>query len=321
MYTIREFASTPSDYAQLSTLQRAVWPDRDATVAALQYSDQARDPHYLFARYVAEVDRQMVGVGECGELTMLHRPGKYFVQLNVHPIHERRGMGDLLYEHIWAQLAQRQPAPQILVSQTREDKPQAVRFLHKRGYSQVMRSPMASLRVGRFQPAPFAQVIPQVQASGIELLSGLDLAERDANWQQMLYALDWECTQDEPLPDTPSKPTFAQYAAYTFHHPGFLPGAWFAALDQGHYVGMTGANRNLQNPRQLDTIFTGILRSHRRRGIATALKLLAIQYAQQHGFAVIKTDNEEHNPMLKLNLALGFRPESALLFFQKDIKT
>ena len=67
----------------------------------------------------------------------------------------------------------------------------------------------------------------------------------------------------------------------------------------------------------MDTVFTGVVRSHRRRGIAKALKVLAIDYAHRQGYQLIKTDNEEHNPMFQINLALGFQPEPAILFFQK----
>ncbi len=62
-----------------------------------------------------------------------------------------------------------------------------------------------------------------------------------------------------------------------------------------------------------------MLRPYRRRGIATALKLRTIDYAQQHGARSITTGNEENNPMYQINLALGFQPKPAWISYRKQI--
>ena len=47
-----------------------------------------------------------------------------------------------------------------------------------------------------------------------------------------------------------------------------------------------------------------------RRGIATALKLLTVQFAQKQGAYVIRTNNDATNaPMLAINRKLGYKPE------------
>jgi GNAT superfamily N-acetyltransferase len=63
--------------------------------------------------------------------------------------------------------------------------------------------------------------------------------------------------------------------------------------------------------RILYTGFTGVLPTYRRRGIATALKVRALTYARglltstgEH--PLVRTGNEENNPMLQINLCLGF---------------
>ena len=73
-----------------------------------------------------------------------------------------------------------------------------------------------------------------------------------------------------------------------------------------------------EDPTRLKTGFTGTIRSYRRRGIATLLKVHAIQYAQQIGAQLIRTGNEEHNPMYALNQRLGFKDLTTDLAFEKQ---
>jgi GNAT superfamily N-acetyltransferase len=99
---------------------------------------------------------------------------------------------------------------------------------------------------------------------------------------------------------------FEKWRKDIIEDPMFLPDAYFVALDGAEYVGMS----NLWDDRasdHLNTGLTGVKRSHRRRGIATALKVRAIAYAKANGHPLIKTGNEVGNrPMLSINQRLGF---------------
>ena len=55
---------------------------------------------------------------------------------------------------------------------------------------------------------------------------------------------------------------------------------------------------------------TGVLRAHRRRGIAAALKRTQIAWAKQAGFAKLETSNEVRNePIRRLNERHGYQIE------------
>ena len=60
-----------------------------------------------------------------------------------------------------------------------------------------------------------------------------------------------------------------------------------------------------------------MVRSHRRKGLATALKLWGIAFAKRYGAKLLETDNEESNPMCHLNRKLGFEPQPAWIDFEK----
>ena len=86
------------------------------------------------------------------------------------------------------------------------------------------------------------------------------------------------------------------------------------------YIGMSVVNIMPTRPDTLYAGITGVIGSHRRRRIATMLKVKSASYAQTHGYRYIYTDNEENNPMYKLNLQLGFDPLPAWVYFEKDLR-
>ncbi|MBX3015295.1 MAG: GNAT family N-acetyltransferase [Caldilineaceae bacterium] len=317
MFTMRPFDYSDADYAAAVAIQNAAWPDQPETVAFWQHRDAIREPDYFYQAFLVETATHPVAYGFMMETPWSYRPGKYALGITVRPAYERRGIGALLYDSLLQQLLARPQPLTMLTGHVREDKAASIRFVQKRGFSQVMRSPVSQLTLATFDPTPFVSTADAVQASGIVIHSAAALSQFDPDYRQKIYALDWQCTLDEPLPDAPSKPPFDQYVKFFFDNPRFVPAGCFIAVDQGTYVGMSNLFRNLTQTTAIDTGFTAVLRTHRRRGIATALKLRAIEYAQQQAYQTIKTSNEENNPMFAINVMLGFEPLPAWLDFQK----
>jgi GNAT superfamily N-acetyltransferase len=314
-FKIRPFTYSDRDYRAVVAIANAIEPDTPSSVAAWKHWDSTREEKYLFRRVVGEVEGNIVASTAYGHTAWTHQPDKYFVYVEVLPDWQQRGLGSRLYHFIGEQLAQR--LPKKLVSFTREDHTEAVRFLRNRGFEQVMRIQVSRLDSSRFDTARFADKLRQVWDSGIEIKTLGQLAESDPDWQQQVYDLEWQCLQDVPTTDPFTKRSLESFVTSTLGSPNLLPDAWFVALDGGDYVGLSVLWRNLATDKLLETGLTGVLRSHRRRGIATALKVRAIEYARKHGEATIVTDNEENNPMYQLNLSLGFRPHPAHLDFEK----
>lgn len=323
-WPIRAFDASEADYAGMIDVHNALWIGEPVTVVQMQHYDRVRDPKLFFQRAVVEAVGRIVGVATYGEPAWSLRPGKYHVEAEVHPDYQRRGIGTALYAHIMQQLATRTPAPNFYTSETREDFTGGIRFLEARGFRRVMRSPSSALDVAGFDPSRYAGVVERVKARGIAIRTMQELSQSDPQWQHKLYELDWACTQDEPLPDAPTQRPFDEWAKRTFDSPTFLPEAGFVAVDCAHpdgdlYVGLSELNKSLSDPTRLNTGFTAVLASHRRRGIATALKLCAIEFARQYGAKTIRTGNEENNPMYQINLRLGFQPEPAFLSYEKRL--
>jgi len=57
-------------------------------------------------------------------------------------------------------------------------------------------------------------------------------------------------------------------------------------------------------------VTTGVLREHRRRGLAAALKYLSAEWAVENGVPALLTGNHSGNePILRINRRMGFQPQ------------
>jgi len=319
MLTIRPFQPTAQEYAALVAIHNASWPEEITTVETMRYRDTSWPAAHFFQRLIAESDGRIVGVVRACTPHWSYRPGKYELNVMVHPAYRRKGIGIALYSAALALLRQQRHPPTLLTGMTSEAQHGAVRFLLARGFTQQMRFPTSVLQVADFDPAPFAGAFANLATHGVAISTLAALQQRDPAWQAKVWELDCTCTLDEPLPDTFTPPTLEHYVASEFGRPDFLPEAWWIAHVGDLYVGLSTLSKDLANPQQLQVGFTAVRRAYRRQGIATALKVQAITFAQTHGVERLVTGNEENNPMYQINLQLGFQPRPAKLAFQKEI--
>jgi len=319
MFTFRPFAASQAEYEAIVAVNTAAWPDDPSTVEDWQYNDQEYNPQYLRQRFVAENEaKQIMAEGICGESSWSHVPGKYNFSFSLHPAYANQDLAERFYHYILDFLAQREPKPVYLLTHMREDKTNRVQFLTERGFKAIMRENVSQAEIADYDYSPFSGVIEQVQAAGIELLTLPELQARDADWMAKYYDLDTTISKDVPCPDEFIPQPIEEFAKM-FKLPSFLPEGLFIAVDNGHWVGLSSLRLNKANPEKMDVDLTGVRRSHRRRRIATALKLLAFKYAQKRGVKFLETFNEEANPMYQLNLQLGFKPKPGWVTYRKDL--
>ena len=319
MAHIRPFDWSDEDYQGLIDIHNELYPDDLDLPELLKHKDGARDQNYMLERAVAEVDGRSVGTVSFGESMWTPIPGKFWLYVQVHPDHQKRGIGTALYDHTVETLAEKNPT--ILDSFLREDKTAGLRFLKTRGYEQIMRGQNSRITLADFDPSKHADVVKRVSESGIRIIPLEELKGEDPDWRTKLYELDWVLSLDVPEVDEPVKREFDIYCKQTFDKPTFFPEGFFVALDGGEYVGVSMLELNLANPTKLQTDLTGVIRSHRRRGIATALKVHALSKAKTTEAQFVETDNEENNPMYTLNVKLGFKPIPGWLHMRKDMRT
>ncbi|MEA3408888.1 MAG: GNAT family N-acetyltransferase [Candidatus Eisenbacteria bacterium] len=318
-FVIRPFDGSDEDYQAIVDVWNASFPDELINVETRRHHDEHLQKQFLFERLVGEIDGTPVLNAHYGEDEWSHLPGKYRLGIQVVPEYRRMGFGRATYDYIWDRIKDRDPKPTLLACYAREDDADSMRFVEKRGFKVAQRNQFSMLDVRAFDPKSFAEALTGVDASDVDVRPFGELMAEDDDALHKAYEAGWEFLQDVPFPEPIQKWPFEQYLAEV-QGPWGMPESWFIAVDGGRYVGMSQLWKIPAQPGRLQTGLTGVARTHRRRGLATALKVRAISGAKEAGYESIRTDNEENNPMYALNVKLGFKPIPSWLAYRNELK-
>lgn len=313
----RPLEATQADYEHLARIHNAAWPEYARTADAWRRDDKHWDARYLHQRLLVELDGRPVAFALYCEPSWSYKPGKHFVDCTVHPDFRGSGLTAAIYDHLEVLLVEAHNSLEI-VTDAREDERDKIALLVQRGFEFEMRFPESKLDVERFDFARFSNAEDRLTQHGLVIRSLAQLEKTDPEWPRKLHALICTLLKDVPSPDPITPEPFEQFQR-RLDTPTFCPQANFVALDGDRYVGYSALWLDEMDVHKLNTGLSGVLRSHRRKGVCTALKVRGIAFAKAHGATSIITENEEHNPMYQLNLQLGFRPEPAWCDYHKRI--
>ena len=311
---IRPFQPNAHDYNALIHLNTFRNPAEVVTVEILRQEDKEFAGEYTAVRVLGEIEGQVVARGD-----HWHEPGatQHHFAIYVVPDWQETAVPPQMHRCLLDEIAKLQPAK--IVSEPPENETFRTKLLAADGFDLLMRFPRSSLDVRQVRLAEYEQLLDAVQQQGIRFVTLTDVMQSDPNWQHNVWQLFTQIEQDIPTP-YPEPPTpFEEYANY-YQGDDFRPDSWAIAVDEAAgYVGMCVVNVMRKRPYGLFAGITGVIRSHRRRKIGTALKICSIQFAQENGFHTIYTNNEENNPMFQLNLDLGFEPIPAWAYYEKTL--
>lgn len=310
--TIRE--ARDEDYAGVAAVCAAAASKRGADADSLQDTEAHRDTRCVSRWLVALHGSAVVGAGAVMQHAEMYHPRKFAMQLAVHPEWQRRGIGSALYARILRALAPYDPL--LLRATAHDSQPRALQFLQHRGFREEMRFVEAELHVARCEPAQRAQTHA---ARSLTITTLADIAN-DARSLRALYALVCDARADAPLPDAHTDVPFEAFVERALRHTGAIPDAWFIAIADGACVGFASLVAAAE-PDALYCGLTGVHAAYRRRGIATALKLRAMDYARARGYTRIKTACAARNAaMRQLNAQLGFVEVGMWISFVREFE-
>jgi GNAT superfamily N-acetyltransferase len=146
------------------------------------------------------------------------------------------------------------------------------------------------------------------------------LQGEDPRWLARWWALKEALMRDVPTSEAFTPETLEEFSV-SLESPQLDLNAVFVAIDtaSSEWIGLSSVVLYPESPEVLYVGLTGVLPAYRRRGIALALKVHTLLFAQSYGAQVIVGENEENNPMYALNLKLGFKPSVAWLGYEKQL--
>jgi len=114
--------------------------------------------------------------------------------------------------------------------------------------------------------------------------------------------------------------TYEEYSMVILQNPTYIPTVDFVAKSGDRIVGSS----NLWKaglPGYLTQGFTAVRKEYRRRGVATALKLMVAKAALEMGAKRIRTSNDSANePALRMNRKIGFERTEAWAIYQMRLR-
>lgn len=261
-------------------------------------------------RLIVEQEGQPVAYGHA---VALHEAGGtqplvFIIRADVQPSHEGQGIG----QHLFAlsESFARENCAAWLMSKVRDDLDRGRRFLEQLGYRQEQHLYGVILELDGFDR-------PLALPEGIEIKAWSAFPNDEAHRRRM-YQCMIGADADTPGIELWGLVEYDDWAKSTFESRWFRQDGCLIAIDEsGEWVGVSVAGPTDED--NVSTDFTGVLREHRGRGIARALKVAGAQWAKSIGAKRIHTFNDDRNqPMRHINLDLGFQPQTGWRMMRKD---
>jgi len=258
---------------------------------------------------------QTVGLADVGHEAWM-KPGLVRLTLVVAPEWRNQGIGTRLFAE-GIRFAQAQGASRV-ESAVRDDAPEALRFAEQRGYRVDRHSFESALDLASFDERPFVSALERARAAGLRFFSLADLDPVTEQLERRLYDLNRVTGLDNPGNNGFFSP-YEEFRKFVFEASWFRADGQILVADGEQWVGLA-AVAFYPEANYAYNAFTGVERAYRGRGLACALKLLAIRWAQQVGARYIRTNNDSRNaPMLAINRKLGYRPEPGMVYLVRDL--
>lgn len=314
---IRPF--TPADYPAMVEIHNSlniVWPERPHTPEAWAAIDRSRGSNYKLQRWVAVEENRGVGFSSYAQGPWEYPPQSFYVNVEVFPDCQRRGIGSALYEQVIEGLQTFHPP--ALRADAFTNLPQGFAFLQKRGFYEAFRETPVHLDVMAFDASPYAGLEAKLSAEGI-LIKTLRELESDPGRDRKVYDLYWETNRDVPHEGEESEnPDFAAWLSWGLNDPSILHDAFFIAVRDNEYIGLRELGKYPDSDMLLGSLL-GVCREYRNRGIGLAMQLRGIAYAREHGYRLLKTCTAVQNaPMQALFNKLGYARDPEWQQCQKD---
>ena len=321
MITIKNFTASNKEFKELARIDNLVNHDSVAHPDEDKNEWSIRDKSIFRDRILLYKDNDVIGVIYYSQGRDENKQTAFFT-LHLDPQYNDKGYRKLLYDKMIekVKIFNCNKLHTSIYNHPNYDKIKELINNEKFELVQTNREYCCDIKnidINKYKP-----LIEKLESDGIQFFDSKKQMLDFPNHFKKLEELEWEIEQDIPIPDG-IKHTRLPYKHWKklcldFYNNSY--GVDMVAVYKHKYVGSTDISVfHKSEPHKGWTGSLGVLKEFRRKGLATALKIKAIEVLLRKGVTQLRTDNEENNPMYKINVALGFKPVPFSLDYSKDI--
>lgn len=243
-----------------------------------------------------------------------HPEGEYAGRVLVAPSRRGQGLGTELFGHV-VDFASGHGGT-LLTGRVRENDADGRRFAERHGFTVRQHKFESIVDLSTLAATAMAEPDPP----GVTVRTMDTIGDTEENRREV-WRLNEETFADEPSQAGAQPRTYEQFVSQLFETGWWRPEEQFIAVDQdGHWIGLATL-RHRPATNSFYTVYTGVGRAYRGRGVASALKRATLRYALEHrNAAFVNTTNDSANAaMLAVNRRFGFRPQPGVLLFARAI--
>lgn len=164
------------------------------------------------------------------------------------------------------------------------------------------------LDLSGFDETPHLPALERAADEGIVLTTMAALGDTEQH-RRALWELNRTCAAD--IPGRGGFPSYEEYAVDRLGVASYRPDGVVVALDGDRWVGLSATSLRVDDDlgvgRYAFNEMTGVIGSHRGRGLGTAMKVHAIRFARAKRYRLMRTIHHPDNlAAIRMNLRLGF---------------
>ena len=322
MIEIRNFTASDHEFNELARIDNLVNHDSISHPDEDKHDWNIRDKSIIRDRIMLYNHNKLVGV-------VYYSQGRVpnericFYTLNLDPNFNNKGYRTLLFNKLLEKIKVFNANKLFTGIYDHPNYHNHKNFLVNNGFKLTQTNREYSCDIKNINIDKYKSLIQTLESEGIQFYDSKEEMLNFPNHYKKLEELNWTYTKDFPIPDgiEHTRLPFKRFMEIQKDFEKNYYGVEIVAVRDDKYIGSTSLEVFPKSePHKAYTEGLGVLKEYRRKGIATALKIKAIQSLLQKGIKEIRTDNEENNPMYKINVALGFSPVPSSLEYTKEIQ-